>query len=267
MRSGSKTTRSRDVDVTFAEWYSRHRCSGSPENPYRVLNLAFTVWDEDYHWVIEQDELEDCVIVILTYCFAHFDPKKGRPDISVEDRFVRFFRSWFRTRLRDMAKDRESRLRRKSTFRYCQWKERLSSTSRKADAFEDWSWFLYGQALRRLSREAQKYIRLKHVQGMTLVEIVPIMGMSKRSLCRKYGFERLVALFQSEVNSMVMSIPQQNMDELVYTLYFEDHSDEDEIARLFCVPEPYIRGIVKGLTGKVMRGLEKEAGRRLFAAS
>ena len=48
-------------------------------------------------------------------------------------------------------------------------------------------------------------------------------------------------------------------------LAFMGRFDEDEIARLFCVPEAFISGIIKGLTGKVMKRLGGEAGRRFFS--
>ena len=250
---------------TFRDWYLHIRCPGSPENSNRVLYLAYVIWEEDFPHVIDQGDLENLLIATLTYCFAHFDPSKGCQDISEQERFLRFFKHWFRRRLRDAARDHRRPHRAKATARYLQWTATLRPSSRKEDDYMDWSWFLYGQALRRLSREAQKFVRLHIVQDKTLDEIVPLMGVSKSTLCRKYKFDRLVQIIKEEVKEMVMSIPRINLEALVYTLYIESGFSEDEIARLFCVPESFVTGIIRGLTVRVMQRLEGETGRMLFS--
>jgi hypothetical protein len=48
-------------------------------------------------------------------------------------------------------------------------------------------------------------------------------------------------------------------------MYFEDHLEEDDIARLLGVPEPFVVETIRGLTGKAIRGLDRVGVRRLFA--
>jgi AraC-like DNA-binding protein len=248
----------------LAGWYGRERCPGSPESLLRIQRLARRIWVRDFPKVIEEGELVTYVFTVLTYCFGHFQRSMGNPDVSIEDRFVAFFRYCFRRKLQDMAWDRRRSDRRRATVHYLERKAAQEPSSRNQHAFMEWAWFVYRQTLRRLSRDAQRYIQLHLVQRKTVEAIVPIMGLSKSTLCRKFGSARLVELFRSQVNAMTTSIPPDHLEQFVCTLHEEDQLDEDEIARLLCVPESHVVEILLNATGKVVNRLDETAVRRLF---
>jgi hypothetical protein len=255
---------SKGVQVNFVEWYGGHRCPGSPRNPIRVFNLARRIAEEDFQELIEQDEVESLVIATLTVCFARFNPARGDQDIPEVDRFLRFFRHSFRRKLKDLAKDRVSRGRPKATLRYVHWKGGLSHSTRKDDIFADWAWFLFEQALRRLNREAQEYVKYRYRDGLTVEETASRMGVSRGQL-RVYGGDGLARILRDEIGVMVKEVPEEDLGRLVYSFYYEDGFDEDEIASLFCLPVPDVVRLIRDATGEIICGLGREIGRSLFS--
>jgi AraC-like DNA-binding protein len=253
-----------EYDYGFSDRYARERCPGCPESPLKILRLAQKIWRRAYPQVIEEGEVEGYVATVVAYCWGHFQPARGNPNDSIEHRFLRFFRYCFRRTLRDVARDRRRNERRRSTARYHRWKLAQEPSSRKQDRFMEWCWYMYAQARRRLSRDVQQFIHLHLEEKKTLEQIAKIMGVSKSTLCRKFGSARLVELFKGEVNSMVRSTPPDRLEQVVYNLYYENHFDEEEVARLLCVPESDVVQILRDATGKVVNRLDVTAVRRLF---
>src|SRR3954454_7393498 len=61
------------VETSFADWYARHRCPGSPEEPGSLLRIARRIYEEDGYWkTITDGELEAHILDVTRACFEHF---------------------------------------------------------------------------------------------------------------------------------------------------------------------------------------------------
>jgi DNA-directed RNA polymerase specialized sigma24 family protein len=248
----------------FSAWYRQERCNGSPVDPRGVLGAAKAIMSKHRSACIDADELESFVIEALRFCFRHFDPGQASREDAGEDAFMRFFRSWFRRQLRDAARDRRSRERRKAALGYFQHNQGRVPTTRTQAAFEEWKLVIYSMARRRLSPEAAQFLQIRVIDDLKVGETARSMGVS-RSKLRIYGDSRLVQIFQKEIAAMICGLPPRDFDLLVSVMHFEDLLDEEHIAQLLCISESLVADTIRSFLGRPVPGIDREGAIRLLS--
>lgn len=251
--------------TTFRDWYSLNRCPGSPRDPTALIGLAQRIARRDFRDEIDPASVENRTIRTLESCFVRFDPCKGNQSVPVKRRFVKHFAYWFARGLKDAVRD-ERPNRAKSTRRYL-GQLTGGSYKRESDLYREWSRFLFGEALLRVDRTTRQFVRLHVLERRTLEEVGRVLAMSERTLSRRYGGRKLAEIFQREVGKMVLSIPTEKVERLVYTLYFEDEFSKDEVARLLCLPPDRVESVVRSVAGRVMDAVSIDACKGYFLRS
>lgn len=222
---------SRKTDLTFAEWYRRHRCDGSPWNPRRCLRLSEEICEKDFADIIEFDEVERHARDALTHCFARFDHTKGCPDISVEDRFLRFFKGHLRKRLHQERRDARDRSRPNATLRYLKAKAELDGD--EEGTFWNFARHSYHEARDTLEGEVREFVRLRIDEGLGMNETSARMRVP-RSYLRRFGGDRLPEIIRQQIRRWTQALARRELDRLVDEMD-SNFLDEGEIAQLLCI--------------------------------
>src|SRR5262245_48157124 len=65
------------VDLSFRDWYRRHRCPGSPDGPASLLRMARRLYEDDGYWqYLSEGELAAEVLEQARRCFRNFQPER-----------------------------------------------------------------------------------------------------------------------------------------------------------------------------------------------
>jgi hypothetical protein len=209
-----------------------------PDNPRQLLWQARSIAKQPrYHTVA--DQAEKLTDEALRHTLRHYDPEKG----SVLHLFVLNVRG----RL-DKAVQREAG---KQTIRAVSFSEgQVEAVARKkwesarqqkaGEGFEHWASLLFELACERLDRVARAVLEEHYLAGTEsrrrLEDIGDEQGVSRATLWRRYGDDRLERLLREAVTRLVtdLSCPHQRL--LVRHMREEAALTDDQMETLLGVP-------------------------------
>jgi RNA polymerase sigma factor (sigma-70 family) len=245
-------------ESTFEGWYARERCPGSPESPRRILALAETVWRLDYAESLPDEDVTDWTFKVLHFCFRLFDPARGPQEVPAHDKFINFFKYWFRRRLRDKKCEAAARRRRTVCFSdLAEGEPPVADRSRRGE-FYAWSRRLLHKASPRLDRRMRRVIELRYLRGLGVAETSEHLGRSPKTVSNNYSLMKIVEAVRKQVNAVVLRLPPANLEGIVYYLHYEVGFGEREIAELLCVPRPTVAATLAGVCDRILSGMSRE---------
>jgi DNA-directed RNA polymerase specialized sigma24 family protein len=248
----------RKTDVSFGEWYRRHRCPGSPERPDRILEMARRLYHEDgYAKFISDGELEDHILKQTQSCFKNFDPSKWRAELAIQEKFVRYFVVCFSRRL-DRHCGRVAKSRREFEGLFCD----VAEAPTGGGECSIWSQMLFRKALGRLKPQARRFIEFRFLEGLEIPDIAERMDLKVRTLYNKYSFNSVVELFRNEIRTMILELPAENAAAIVHYLHQEADLNEKTIAELLCIPRSVVDQLLDDSIERIMANMSRKQMRR-----
>jgi hypothetical protein len=189
---------------------------------------------------VDPSEVEAITREVVAYVADRFDVAKGRPGLTEEGRFLAFFRTHLRRKLRSARRDEVSRERPNATRRYAETKRARDLVEEEA---ESWRRHVYHEALAGLEEEA--FIRHHLRDGLSMERTAAAMGRS-RSYLRRYNEERLVPVLRSRVSEWATGLPREEFESLLDRLDLSGLFDVAEMAQLLAVDEDVVRAGLRG---------------------
>lgn len=269
---------SRKLDRSFAEWYRRRRCPGSPKDPHSLVEIARRIYREDRYWKwLTEGELEALILDVAKACLKNFDPDKmhtevvttlgRRRSLPVQEKFVRYFVICLRRRL-DKTSERIDRRRRKASRTFEDIPDDdgreggLVAPDRRGEPEgRAWSRFLFRKALARLKPQCRRFVEYRYLEGLDVPEIAARMGLKPQTLYNTYSKAKIASLIQKEVRNMMLNIPVERLQSVVHHLHFAADFNEKSIADLLCIPREVVVRHLDGAIDRIMSNMAKDRGR------
>lgn len=192
-----------------------------------ILNVARCIWKHYY-----EGEFDDHLLEAMKDCFKDYDPLKGNPSKTPQNRFLTFFSMVFKRKVQKFSvrNNKKTIKENHATIHYLTQKKYSSRTD---TVYWQFAWEQYQNALASMPSLDRECIKMIYAEELSYAETGRRVNLDQRTIKNRYNLDSVKELIKQQIQLNLKNIPKDELRQQYETLSDEYGFSDDEILKLF----------------------------------